>query len=302
MFEAVEISREITGSGQNLLLCGDAYQQQPALSALAGQVQAVYIDPPFMTGETFTRRRRFGTSGWKTGRPMPEYPAYIDRFADTKEYLELLRSLIACAKALLKPTGVLYLHLDWRTSAYVRLLCDEIFGEDMFLNEIVWSYESGGRAKKYFSRKHDTILLYARSKDYHFDLRRVPLVRAEHRKNHHAPLRGRKRAELQPNHHRRQGLPLLRRCAGISGRRVERHQPFAAERPGAHGLSDAEAAEAAGSVCCCPSCAKGTWWRICAAEAARRWKPRSRWAAALSAWTRAGGDSDDSEPLGVQRP
>lgn len=63
------------------------------------------------------------------------------------------------------------------------LLCDEIFGEDMFLNEIVWSYESGGRAKKYFSRKHDTILLYARSKDYHFDLRRVPLVRAEHRKN-----------------------------------------------------------------------------------------------------------------------
>ena len=66
MFEAVEISREITGSGQNLLLCGDAYQQQPALSALAGQAQAVYIDPPFMTGETFTRRRRFGTSGWKT--------------------------------------------------------------------------------------------------------------------------------------------------------------------------------------------------------------------------------------------
>lgn len=65
MFEAVEISREITGSGQNLLLCGDVYQQQPALSALAGQVQAVYIDPPFMTGETFTRRRRFGTSGWK---------------------------------------------------------------------------------------------------------------------------------------------------------------------------------------------------------------------------------------------
>ena len=184
MFEAVEISREITGSGQNLLLCGDAYQQQPALSALAGQAQAVYIDPPFMTGETFTRRRRFGTSGWKTGRPMPEYPAYIDRFADTKEYLELLRSLIECAKALLKPTGVLYLHLDWRTSAYARLLCDEIFGEDMFLNEIVWSYESGGRAKKYFSRKHDTILLYARSKDYHFDLRRVPLARAEHRKNH----------------------------------------------------------------------------------------------------------------------
>lgn len=51
-----------------------------------------------------------------------------------------------------------------------------------------------------------------------------------------------------------------------------------------------------------PSCAKGTWWRICAAEAARRWKPRSRWAPLCRRGQEPGGDSDDSEPLGVQRP
>lgn len=185
MFEAVEVSREVIGQGQNLLLCGDGSAPLSGpLAAYAGQAQCVYIDPPFMTGDSFTRRRRFGQSGWKTGRPAPEYPAFTDQYESREAYLTLLRRLIENAHHLLKPTGMLALHLDWRTSAYGRLLCDEVFGEDAFLNEIIWAYESGGRAKKFFSRKHDTILLYARSKAYHFDLRRVPLERTEHRKNH----------------------------------------------------------------------------------------------------------------------
>ncbi|MGN0755110.1 MAG: DNA methyltransferase [Aristaeellaceae bacterium] len=185
MFEAVEVSREVIGQGQNLLLCGDGSAPLSGpLAAYAGQAQCVYIDPPFMTGDSFTRRRRFGQSGWKTGRPAPEYPAFTDQYESREAYLTLLRRLIENAHHLLKPAGMLALHLDWRTSAYGRLLCDEVFGEDAFLNEIIWAYESGGRAKKFFSRKHDTILLYARSKAYHFDLRRVPLERTEHRKNH----------------------------------------------------------------------------------------------------------------------
>ena len=185
MFEAVSVTREITGSGRDLLLCGDgAAPLAGALTAYEGKAQCVYIDPPFMTGDSFTRRRRFGQSGWKTGRPSPEYPAYADQYETREEYLAFLRGLIRNAHQLLQKTGVLCLHLDWRTSAYARLICDEVFGEEMFLNEIIWAYESGGRAKKYFSRKHDTILLYAKTKDYHFDLRRVPLERTEHRKNH----------------------------------------------------------------------------------------------------------------------
>ena len=185
MFEAVSVSREITGQGQSLLLCCDGSAPLSGLLAShAAQAQCVYIDPPFMTGDSFTRRRRFGQAGWKTGRPSPEYPAYADRYGTKDAYLAFLRGLIENAHKLLDRTGVLALHLDWRTSAYGRILCDEVFGEELFLNEVIWSYESGGRAKKYFSRKHDTILLYARTKDYHFDLRRVPLERTEHRKNH----------------------------------------------------------------------------------------------------------------------
>lgn len=185
MFESVQVNREIIGQGRNLLLCGDGSAPLTGLLAnYAAQAQCVYIDPPFMTGDSFTRRRRFGQAGWKTGRPAPEYPAYADRHGTRDAYFAFLRGLIENAHRLLNQTGVLALHLDWRTSAYGRLLCDEIFGEELFLNEIVWSYESGGRAKKYFSRKHDTILLYARTKNYRFDLTRVPLERTEYRKNH----------------------------------------------------------------------------------------------------------------------
>ena len=184
MFEQVDIRRETAGRGRSLLTCQDATADSPELCAFDGQVQCVYIDPPFMTGERFSRRRRFGAPGWRTGRPAPEYPAYDDHFESKQDYLTLLEGLIRRAHRLLKDTGVLCLHLDWRMSAYARILCDEIFGEELFLNEVIWAYESGGRARKYFSRKHDVILLYGRTKKYRFDLRKVPLERAEHRRNH----------------------------------------------------------------------------------------------------------------------
>ena len=184
MFEQVNILRETSGRGRSLLMCLDAAADAPELRAYDGQVQCVYIDPPFMTGERFVRRRRFGAPGWRTGRPAPEYPAYDDRFESRQDYLTMLEALIRQAHRLLKDTGVFCLHLDWRVSAYARVLCDEIFGEEMFLNEVIWAYESGGRARRYFSRKHDVILLYGRTKKYRFDLRKVPLDRAENRRNH----------------------------------------------------------------------------------------------------------------------
>ena len=157
MFEQVDIRRETAGKGRSLLLCADGAADVPELRDYEGKAQCVYIDPPFMTGERFSRRRRFGAPGWRTGRPAPEYPAYDDHFESKEDYLALLEGLIRQAHRLLKDTGVFCLHLDWRMSAYARILCDEIFGEELFLNEVIWAYESGGRARKYFSRKHDVI-------------------------------------------------------------------------------------------------------------------------------------------------
>lgn len=184
MFEQIDIIRETTGSGESLLLCADGASALPELKPYKGKVQCVYLDPPFMTGDKFVRRRRFGAKGWRTGSPAPSYPAYEDKFKSRDAYLTMLRGLVEQAHHLLASTGVLCLHLDWRMAAYARLVCDEIFGEKRFLNEIIWSYESGGRAKRHFSRKHDVILLYARSARYRFDLTQVPLERSAVRRNH----------------------------------------------------------------------------------------------------------------------
>ena len=184
MFEQIQVIRETTGSGENLLLCADGASALPELKPYKGKVQCVYLDPPFMTGDKFVRRRRYGAKGWRTGTPAPTYPAYEDKYRSRDAYLTMLRALVEQSHKLLASTGVLCLHLDWRMAAYARLICDEVFGERRFLNEIIWSYESGGRARRHFSRKHDVILLYARSPRYRFDLTQVPLERSAVRRNH----------------------------------------------------------------------------------------------------------------------
>ena len=186
MTEQVRVDREVFGNGENLLVCGSVMKLPEEIRALAGMAQCVYVDPPFVTGEKFMRRRAYGEKGWRTGTPSPRYPAYEDRYTSEKQYLRLLRRVISVAKTLLNETGVFYLHLDWRMSAQARIMCDREFGKTRFLNEIIWAYESGGRSKKTFSRKHDTILLYAKGKDCFFDLTRVPLPRGDGKRNHMA--------------------------------------------------------------------------------------------------------------------
>lgn len=183
MFRPAKIHVEVLGN-DGTLLHADATAPHPVLDALAGQAQCVYIDPPFMTGDAFKRRRAFGETGWRTGRQSIVLPAYDDQFPSREAYLAFLRQLAERAKALLAPTGVFCLHLDWRAAAWGRIICDEVFGEKLFLNEIVWAYESGGRATRRFSRKHDTLLLYGRSRKYAFDITKVALTRSGVRRNH----------------------------------------------------------------------------------------------------------------------
>lgn len=182
MFRPVQVSTEIIGSGESLLWQGDATALD--LTPWKGQAQCVYMDPPFMTGERFMRRRPFGEAGWRSGRQSIQLPAYTDRFPSREAYMAFLRRLCEQAKLLLAPTGMLCLHLDWRSAPYGRMICDEVMGERQFLNEIVWAYESGGRSTRRFSRKHDTILLYGRSAKVRFDIRKVPLARGTNRRNH----------------------------------------------------------------------------------------------------------------------
>jgi len=140
------------------LVCGDA---QPLLAALGdGAIDAIYIDPPFGTGVV------------RQGRGH----AYADRADDPEAFLAWLGPYLEHSRRVLTATGSLFVHLDYRAVHYVKIALDRLFGRDQFVNEIVWCYAVGGKGRRGFGRKHDTILWYARSADWAFypDAIRVP--------------------------------------------------------------------------------------------------------------------------------
>ncbi|MCL2811864.1 MAG: site-specific DNA-methyltransferase [Clostridia bacterium] len=157
---------------------------QELLDAYVGQVQTVYIDPPFCTGQRFEMRMRVGEKGWRTGSPRVTLPAYDDVWPDEASYFRMMDGVLETARGLLCPEGTLFLHVDPRKQAPLRLALDRIFGPRNFLNEIIWAYQSGGRATRHFSRKHDVILFYRKSAKYFFDIKAVPVPRGEQRSNH----------------------------------------------------------------------------------------------------------------------
>jgi site-specific DNA-methyltransferase (adenine-specific) len=93
--------------------------------------------------------------------------SYDDSFSD---YLGFLEPRLARARELLAPHGTLYFHIDYREAHYCKLLLDEVFGRDAFLNEIIWAYDYGAKPRRRWPAKHDTILVYVRTPGaHHFD-------------------------------------------------------------------------------------------------------------------------------------
>ena len=152
-----------------------------------GCVDLVYIDPPFGTGQV--RRLdaiRTGT-GEKArngfaGRRYPFEVVSSHRYSDEMhldDYLGFLYERLAEVYRALGPTGSLYLHLDFHAAHYGRFLLDELFGAEHFLNEVIWAYDYGGRARDRWPRKHDNILWYSKSESWTFnpdDIDRIPYM------------------------------------------------------------------------------------------------------------------------------
>ena len=131
--------------------------------------------PPFNTGRVQRRQSlktverasgdRVGFGGRRYKTTLLGESSFPDAFAN---YLDFISPRIEGARRLLAENGTLYFHIDPRESHYCKMLLDEIFGRECFLNEIVWAYDYGGRSKRKWPTKHDTILVYARSPDAHF--------------------------------------------------------------------------------------------------------------------------------------
>jgi site-specific DNA-methyltransferase (adenine-specific) len=159
----------------DLLIAGD---NAIALERLPAQAfDLVYMDPPFNTGRAQARRTlavasdadgdRTGFGGRRYSSRLLQTLSYDDTFSD---YLGFLAPRLEQARELLAPHGTLYFHIDYREAHYCKLLLDELFGRDAFLNEIIWSYDYGAKPRRRWPAKHDTILAYVRTPGaHHFD-------------------------------------------------------------------------------------------------------------------------------------
>jgi len=182
----INIQREVhQGSGaKGLFLLADVIAGLDRLiETHEGKIKLVYLDPPFMTGDRFVMRVRVGENEWKSGKGSLELETFADS-QDRSAFLEMMRQVLTRCHRLLSADGMLFLHIDYRTHPYLRLMMDEIFGEENFLNEIIWVYQSGGRSLRHFSRKHDVILFYRKSAQYDFNVQEVMAPPTEPRSNH----------------------------------------------------------------------------------------------------------------------
>ncbi len=149
--------------------------------------QLVYLDPPFNTGAQQQRRTlrtsrdaegdRVGFAGHRYATTETGRMAYADAFDD---YPAFLRPRLEQARRLLTESGTLYFHIDWREAHYCKVLLDDIFGRDCFLNEVIWAYDYGGRARDRWPAKHDTILVYVKTSGRHLfdqdEIDRIPYL------------------------------------------------------------------------------------------------------------------------------
>jgi DNA modification methylase len=116
-------------------------------------IDLIYIDPPFATGTI--RRGRGGA-------------VYGDSTEDPELFVAWLAPRLVESRRLLSEVGSLFVHLDYRATHYVKVALDRLFGRARLVNEIVWCYSVGGKSRRSFGRKHDTILWYSRTADYAF--------------------------------------------------------------------------------------------------------------------------------------
>jgi len=153
----------------------------------SASVDLIYIDPPFNTGKSQKRTQikttksirgdRIGFKGTKYETLKLGTKEYEDIFDD---YIEFLVPRLEESKRILKPTGSFYFHIDYREVHYCKVVLDQIFGRKSFLNEVIWAYDYGGKAKNKWPPKHDNILVYVKDpKNYVFnveDIDRIPYM------------------------------------------------------------------------------------------------------------------------------
>lgn len=181
-------SQEVVGKNpnHNLVLRGECLSACAYLKEKGVKVDLVYIDPPFASGADYAKKVYIRRNP-KVAEAIKQAETEIDSEElrnfeekmygdvwDKERYLNWMYENLVAIKAVMSDTASIYVHLDWHIGHYVKILMDEIFGEDKFINEIVWCYTGpGSPGMQQFSRKHDTIYWYSNSDSHIFNAEKV---------------------------------------------------------------------------------------------------------------------------------
>lgn len=169
----------------NMVIRGECVSACAYLKSKGIQVDLVYIDPPFASGADYAKKvyiRRNPKVAEAIAQAEEELDddelkAFEEKMYgdvwDKEKYLNWMYENLMAIKSVMSETASIYVHLDWHIGHYVKILMDEVFGEDNFKNEIVWHYRTGNLSFQTFQRKHDVILFYAKSEDSYFEAQNV---------------------------------------------------------------------------------------------------------------------------------
>ncbi|MFH1777842.1 MAG: DNA methyltransferase [Candidatus Omnitrophota bacterium] len=154
--------------GDNLLVMQALLAGDPStgLASMRNKIDLIYIDPPFDSKADYRTKISLPNGSIEQKPTVIEQFAYSDTWKDgTASYLKMLYPRLVLMRELLSEKGSIYVHLDWHACHYVKVVMDEIFGKENFVNNIVWCYQTRQFSKRYWNRKHDDILMYSKSSD-----------------------------------------------------------------------------------------------------------------------------------------
>ncbi len=181
LFPEEEWPKDYPKDWKNLLIWGDNKLVMSSLlkQGWAGKINLIYIDPPFFTGADFTVRTKVGDEQIEKEPSIIEERAYKDTWSGgIASYLKYMYERLVLMRELLAENGSIYVHLDWHVGHYVKVMMDEIFGYENFVNEVIWCYRGGGVPQKGFANKHDVLLLYSKSDSFIFNPQFIPYSEA----------------------------------------------------------------------------------------------------------------------------
>ena len=198
-YELERIEQVGSAESENMVIRGECLSTCAYMKEHGIEADLVYIDPPFASGadyakQVYIRRNPKVAEAIREAEKelkdkakaladVGEEVDMTDEFRtfeekmygdiwDKERYLNWMFENLVGIKSVMSETASIYVHLDWHIGHYVKILMDEIFGEDNFINEIIWSYKSGGVSKNYFARKHDSIYLYGNGDDFIFNIQK----------------------------------------------------------------------------------------------------------------------------------